>query len=211
MAERARPFVLQWSLRTMFLLTAMVAVLVAYLCLLQQNARLERGVAGMQEWAGELVVEDTKQIAVMKLPETWYDENRWEIHLPEGEYVMRLATREIGEQGFAPAAEETPVNSGEHLIELLQSDEGDCRRITVMLDDQSLIETTEASDWDPGHGAPSGGISVRSTQLSPHEPVILFRRRFRPRPVGIMPKGITNGLLLWIERIKPPDTAGEGP
>ncbi len=195
----------------MLLLTAVVAVWVAYFCLRQQNTGLEREVAWMQEWACELVIEDTEQIAAVRLPQMWIDENRWDIHLPEGEYVMRLATREIGDQGFAPAAEETLVNSGEHRIELLHSNEGDLPRFTVMVDDQPLIETTEASDWEPGPSSMGGGNFGICTQLPPHEPVVLYRRRFTPKSGGISSNSITNGLLLWIERIEAADTAGEDP
>ncbi len=193
----------------MLLLTAVVAVWVAYFCLDRQISRLEQEIAWMQPWAGELVVEDTEQIAVAMLPQMWIDETRWEIHLPEGEYVMRLATREIGDQGVAPVVEETVVNSGEHRIGLLQSDERKCRKITVMVDDRPLIETTVASDWDPRRGYVGGGNFAICTQLPAHEPVVLYRRRFVPKSGPLTSNVLANGLLVWIERIEPTDTAGE--
>ncbi len=208
MAESERPFVLQWNLRTMFSLTAVMAVWIAYSCLLLQNARLQQEITLMQEWDGELLIKDTEQIAVVRLPETWNDENRWDIHLPEGEYVMRLATREIGEQGLAPVVEETVVNSGKHRIELLQSDEGEYRRIAVMVNDRSLIKTAEASDKKTVGSSVLAGLST-CTQFPPQEPVVLYRRRFIPGMGVNMVGYIGNGLLLWIERIEPADTAGE--
>ncbi len=195
----------------MLLLTAVVAVWVAYFSLHRQTFRLEQEIAWMREWDGELVIEDTEQIAVVMLPQMWIDEARWETHLPEGEYIMRLATREIGDQGVAPAAEETLVNSGEHRIELLQSDEGGRRRIMVIVDDRPVLKTTVASDWDPRRGYVGGGNFAICEQLPAHEPVVLFRRRFLPQSGPLTSNVLASGLLIWIERIEPAETAGEDP
>lgn len=208
---RKRRLVLQWSLQTLLLLTAAVAVWVAYFRLRQQIPRLEQQIASMQQMARELLVQDEKQIAVVMLPQMWFDESRWEIHLPQGEYMMRLATREIDEKGFAPAVGETLIGAGRHRIELMQSDEGNGRTITVMVDDQPSIEAEEGSDWDPSHGCSGGSEFGNCTHLSPHEPLILFRRRFYRRTKtgqNTAPKGPTDGLMLWIEPTEPANAAG---
>ena len=52
-----------------------------------------------------LRIEYPDRAAIMRLPETWYDETKWEIALPSEEavasggatYKMCLATRDIGE------------------------------------------------------------------------------------------------------------------
>jgi len=213
MAQRKRRFVLRWSLQTLFLVTAVVAVWVAVFHYRQQNARLEREVASMRQMAREFVVEDEEQIAIVMLPQMWFDESRWKIHLPKGDYVMRLATRQVAEKGLAPVVDETPISSGRHEIELLQSDQGDCRKIMVTVGEQPLIEVVERPDWHPGHGSLGGSEFGACTQLSPGKPVVLFRRRFtRPSKTGQSPtpKGPTEGLMLWIEPVASPDKAGRG-
>jgi hypothetical protein len=210
-APQERRFLLQWSLQTLFLLTAAVAVWIAYVRLHQQVSRLEQEVVSMQQMARELVIEDREQIAVVMLPQMWMDESRWEVYLPEGEYMMRLATRQIDEKGLALAVEETPISAGRHRIELLRPDEGAGREITVIVDDRPLIETEESPDWDPGPGSSGGSEFDSCVQRSAHEPVVLFRRRFNRRSNtgrSVAPKGPTEGLMLWIEPVEPADTAG---
>ncbi len=210
-AQRKRRFALRWSLQTLFLVTAVVAVWVAVFHYRQQNTRLEREVASIRQMAREFVVEDEEQIAIVMLPQTWFDESRWKIHLPKGDYVMRLATRQVSEKGLAPVLDETPISPGRHEIELLHSDQRDCREITVTFDGQSLIEVVERPDWFPGHGSVGGSEIGACEQLSPGKPVVLFRRRFtRPSKTGQSPtpKGPTEGLMLWIEPVEPSGEAG---
>ncbi len=212
-SPRKRRFRLQWSLQTLLLLTAAVAVWVAYVPLRQQIRRLEREIDAMQEMAGELIVEDSEQIAVVMLPQMWYDESRWEIYLPEGEYVMRLATRridtrtrEIDKKGLAHVVGESPISAGRHRIELLRSEDGRGQEITVLFDDRPVIEAEEAADWDPGCGSVGGSPIGRCAERPADEPLVLFHRRFQKRLKNggsTSPKGPTEGLMLWIE---PADT-----
>ena len=210
---RRRRFRLQWSLQTLLLLTAVVAVWVAYFRLRQQIPPLEQKIDVLQQMARELIVDDEGQIAVVMLPQMWYDESRWEIYLPEGQYVMRLATRQIDDQlvtlvlgrdkeVFPPAVGQTPVSGGRHRIELMRSEDGSGREITVLVDDRPVIEAEESADWWPGHGSTGGSQFSSCAQRSAHEPLVLFRRRFSRQLKGgrcVTPKGPTEGLMLWIE------------
>jgi hypothetical protein len=165
----------------------------------------------MRQMARELIVEDEEQIAVVMLPQEWMDESRWDIHLPEGEYVIRLATRQIDKQGFAPVVEERPISAGQHRIELTVSEEGSGREITVTDDDRPLIEAEEGPDWNVGGGSEGGSEIGNCVHRSADEPLVLFRRRFRQRATGgasIPPKGPTEGLMLWIEPVGSGGTAG---
>lgn len=188
----------------MFLLTAVVAVWVPYFHLQQKIERTEQKIGPMQKMARELIIDDTSKITVVKKQQKWYDEHRWEIYLPDGEYAMRLATQKIDREGLAPVVGETRIRGGRHFIELLQSDNGDNHEITVMLDDQPAIETKESRDWKNSHGSTGAGHFSGCAQLPPDEPVVLFRRRFNyeVKPgITLTPKEPTEGLLLWIERV----------
>lgn len=55
---RKHPFAVQWSLQTLFLLTAVVAVWAGYLSYRHQLSRLEAEIAAMQRLEAELTVED---------------------------------------------------------------------------------------------------------------------------------------------------------
>lgn len=212
MKPRKRFFKLQWSLQTMFLLTAVVALWLPYFQLQEKIERTEQKIGSMQKMARELIVVDTSKIAVVKKLETWYDENRWEIYLPDGEYAMRLATRKIDKKGFAPVARETRIRGGRYFIELLQSDAADGYEITVILDEQPAIETKESQDWKHDvTGSSGGGAYTDCTALPRDEPVVLLRRRFscRVKPgQTTTPKGPTEGLLLWIEQV--PEEKSQG-
>ena len=162
---------------------------------------------------------ESHQIAVVKLPPMWYGESRWEIYLPEGEYVMRLGTRQIDDQltslvlgpdkeRFPPAVGQTPIGAGHHRIELMRSEEWRGREITVLLDDRPVIEAEEEPDWNTG-GTSTGASEIGDCVQRPaHEPLVLYRRRFYLRQKGgqyVAPKGPTEGLMLWIEPVEPAD------
>lgn len=188
----------------MLLLTAVVAVWTSYWHSVQVIHKLESQIASMQRLAHKLLIHDRQQIAVVQLPQTWHDENRWKVYLPVGEYRIGLATRQIDNLGLAPVRSETLIGEGTHEIELLQSDDEDGSVITVTVDGRPMIEATESQDWNPKRSSTGGGNFFSSAQLSPDDPIVLLRRRYGRRSQTSQrpdPQGPTEGLLLWIERI----------
>lgn len=202
--ENKRRFPLQWSLQTLLLLTAVVAVWIGYFRYRLDIPRLEQEIDAMRQMASELIIEDPQLVAAVKLPELWMDEQRWDIHLPEGKYKIRLATREIGKEGLAPAIAEAPIDAGRHQIKLQKEEVDDGWRIVVLLDDQPLLQVAEKPDWNPGDGYEGSGVSTTSRQFSPNAAVELHRRRFvhqtKAGPYEA-PEEPAEGLLLWIERV----------
>ncbi len=194
----------------MLLLMAIVAAWVPYVRFRQQIPAIEQQIASMREMAYELVIEDPKHIAIVKLPKTWYEEKRWDIYLPEGGYELRLATHEVDASGFPSATEQSLLSAGRHRIEFRQSRKVNCWKFTVMVDDRPSIEAIVDADWDSNHGSQTQtGYGERSVQVAPDKPVILFRRRFM-QPTGgdssTTPQGPTEGVMLWIERIGEDDS-----
>ncbi len=93
----------QVGLRTLILLVAAIAVWTTYFLNRHQNAALEARIKTMLPLAHELIADDPKKVAVVKLEENWFDENRWDIFLPDGEYRLCLAMRGIESDGLATA------------------------------------------------------------------------------------------------------------
>src|SRR3954468_20955325 len=85
-ATRPRRARWQVGIRTLVLLTAAIAVWMTVLINRRHNALLDSRIRAMRSLARELLVDDPKRIAVVKLEEMWIDENQWLIHLPAGRY-----------------------------------------------------------------------------------------------------------------------------
>jgi hypothetical protein len=193
----------QIGLRTVFLLVAAISVWMTYFINRRENASLEARIKTMVPLAHELVVDEPNQIAVVKLEEHWFDENRWEIYLPDGTYRLCLATRGINEDGLTPIMNSAPLAAGRHHLALEQQLDKDVWHITALGDEARLIALEETKDWSAGSGSIGGGQYSQSEQLAPDQPLILYRRRFmRPPGNGPMTSSVatTDGILLWIER-----------
>jgi hypothetical protein len=197
----------QFRLHTLFLLVAAIAVWMTYFINRQRNARLEERLVSMRPLARELQVDDPEAIAVVKLEEHWYGENRWEIYLPGGDYRVGLATRGIAETGFPPSATYRSIPSGpqgsrgRHRIALEESKAGDVRRVTVRCDG-SKLSVEEPESWYSGTNRASGDSFEVSKQFPHNQPVVLLRRWFiRPdaRSKTPQPSGPTEGIMIWIE------------
>lgn len=207
----ARPPGRRWwqvGLRTLLLLTAALAVWMAFFINRRQNAVLEARIGAMVPLAHELIVGDEKKIAVVKLEEYWYDENRWDLYLPRGRYRLCLATRDLTDAGLPPALRSVPIAAGLHHLALEQWQDQDAWRITVTGDGAEKLSVVEPKEWNPGRGSTGGGQYPVSEQLPPDKPAVLFRRRFmREDCKGRMttPSGPSEGILLWIEPMSGPD------
>jgi hypothetical protein len=198
----------QWNLKTLLLLMAAIATWTAYVRTTRLNQRLRDEVGTLRELAGELVVTDAEQFAIVDSPDQWYGENRWDVYLPPGsDYAMNLATRRVDENGVPEAAEKVLLEHGHHQVRLEQEQRGDHWEISVELDGRVAITAREASDWAGDRGS-TGMVDYGGTEQFPtDEPLILERSRFlHAAPPPSSPRASTepdepsNGLILWIEK-----------
>jgi hypothetical protein len=200
----------QLGLWTLFLLITAIAVWMTYFINRRQIAVLEARIRALVPLAHELVVDDPAKIAIVKLEEYWFDENRWDIYLPQGRYRLCLATHDIDNNGLAPVVKSAAIEAGRHRLALEQQRQKDGWRVVVAWDGTGLLAVEESKDWDPGLGSSGGGQYPVSEQLAADEPAVLFRRRFtREASNGLMttPSGPTEGILLWIEKMDGPNAA----
>ncbi|MDB5351856.1 MAG: hypothetical protein JWN86_3103 [Planctomycetota bacterium] len=201
-----RPGRARWQvgLQTLVLLMVAIAVWTAFFVNRRQIAALESRIAATRPLAHELGIEDVNKIAVVKLDELWYDENQWDIYLPEGKYRLCMATRGIDQNRLGPVVKSAPIAAGKHHLALEQQAIRSGWRITATWDGTGRLVAEESKDWDPGHGSMGGGRHSLSTQLAADQPAVLFRRIFS-RSTGnnqfSTPSGPAEGLLLWIEPV----------
>jgi hypothetical protein len=191
-------------LPTVFLLVAAIAVWLTYVVNRRHNTRLQARIAVLRPLARELVVDDDTRIAIVKLEEMWYDENRWEVYLPAGQYRLCVATREIDQRGLAPVVKSAPLGAGRHSISIEQQSSGTDWRVVATWDAAGKLTVDEPKEWDAGLGATTSVEFSQSTQVAPDQPVVLFRRIFS-RTTGpgqsSTPSGPAEGILLWIEPV----------
>jgi hypothetical protein len=192
----------QIGLRTILLFMAAIAAWMTYVANRQHNAWLRQRITALRPLARELVIDDETQIAVVKLEELWYDENRWELYLPPGEYRLCVATHNIDRNGLAPVVTSTLLKSGRHSLALEQAEDQAGWHARVTSDGSGRLVVDEPKVWNPGHGSSGGSQISVSTQLPANQPAVLFRRVYM-RPFGKggaqSPSGPSNGILLWIE------------
>jgi hypothetical protein len=198
----------QFGMRAAFLLTALVAVWFAHYVNLCEIARLESRIRSAQPLARELVIDDDEKFAAVKIEELWFDEFGWDVHLPDGEYRLCLATRQIDDKQLPLLFKSAPIKSGKHRIALewpLKKD----YRVAVTVDGARTVETIEPTAWYSYSGSGSlSGVSSKSEQRPTSQPLELLRRRFIQLDAKgriSTPDGPTNGLMVWIEKL----TAGK--
>ena len=198
----------QFGLHTLILLIVTIAVWLSHVVNRREITALEARIKVMRPMVPELVIDDPRQIAVVKLEEHWFDENRWEIFLPAGDYRLSVATHDVDEQGTAPTVASAPLQAGRQLIELEQKRTDRGWQVAVTLNGNPALTVDEPAQWDPATGSSGGSNVSRCTQEPPDRPLELFRRRFMSPPdakgTSRTPAGPTNGILLWIEPTSAP-------
>lgn len=201
---RGRPRRWQVSLRTLVLLIAAVAVWTTEVVNRRENKRLEGRIEAIRPLVHELRGFDPRRIAVVKLEETWYDENRWDIYLPPGSYRVCLASRQIGQDVLAPVRASSPIGAGRHRIELTQEKGTQGWVIRARCDGRTIVSCQESMDWNPERGSSGGGQFAQVSAQDPDQPLILFRRVFSLPTASnqfTSPQEPSSGLLLWIEQL----------
>jgi hypothetical protein len=181
-----------------------------------ENLRLRGAIQAMQAELRILRIEYPDRVAIMRLPETWYDETKWKLAIPSEEavasggatYKLCLATRDIGEpiEQYPPASEFI-LPPGRHQLELKTVREGGEWRIIALLNDQPVIENTEPANWNPGHGG-ARSVATMEQSFQPSNASVsveLYREVFSvAKPNGDFgrPDQRSSGVLMWLEPIE---------
>jgi hypothetical protein len=191
----------RWQVRikTLILVMAAIAVWIAFFINRRQNALLRARINEMHKIVRDLVINDDQKIAVVSLEESWYDQDNWDIYLPHREYRLCLATRGITQDGSPREYKSRPIKPGRHRITLKKIVTAQSWSVTVLTDDSEFLTVNEPGGWGDATGwAGFGDQFSKSEQLSPDEPVCLFRRQY----IKELPASSgepTNGIQLWLE------------
>ncbi len=204
----------QIGLRTFSLFIVAIAVWMTDIANRRENARIQAGIETMLPIARELVITDPTQIAAVKRQEYWYDENIWDLHLPEGQFRLCLATREIDPKSsvLPPVVRSHPLGPGKHTVTLELDSTDDLWRVSVSIDKNKPLEVEEPKEWNEGHGSSGGSAISESRAFAPDKPVVLFHRRFSRRTknpssgrqTSRTPSGPSEGIMIWIEPMPSP-------
>ncbi len=196
---------LQFRVRTLCLLVAAVAIFVSYSHDRYRLATLESRIGLMRTLARQLQIHDVNQIAVVQRVPRWYDDNRWEVYLPKGEYRICLGTRgvnRVGRFGLTSVTASERLQSGLHLIAIeLEPENGSCR-VTVNRAGTTVFSILEPDIPNGGFGMTSSPEVPASKQVAVSDPVVLFRRHFVGSAAPSSPNRSADGALLWIESVK---------
>ncbi len=194
----------QFGLRTALLIVAVAAVATAIVKDRRQIDWLAQKIIQIQSLARDLVIDDPARIAVVKLPELWMDDNRWDVYLPAGSsYQLSIATRDIDLKASSPPLKTATLPPGRHRI-ALEEQQDDARNwhLTITRDEARVIEVDEPATWTDGSGSVGGGDISISQQYPADQPVTLFRRQFTIKDEhgrSDVSGGRLPGILLWIE------------
>ena len=205
----------QFGVRSMLAVTALVAVWTAHVHNLREIRRLEGRIEVLRPLVHELEVTSPARFASVKLDPHWYDENRWDLYVPDGSFRVCLATRGIEAAGFPADSLRRPLPAGQHTLELRPSSDGDVRRVAVLVDGAPLLEVVEPKGDALTSGSSTSETSSGDAAASePDRRPLVFRRRFLvPRGGGASaePDGPGDGVLMWIERYDPaaPEPGGD--
>lgn len=206
-ATAARRSRWQFGLRSMLAATALVAVWTAHVNNRRVIRDLEGRIESIRHLARELEVTDPARFASVKLDALWYDENRWDLHVPDGSFRVCLATRGIEQNEFPADFRWRPLPPGRRSMELKQSSDADGQRISVLVDGSPLVEAVEPKEWLPSAGTSTNEMNEGKADPSkPDRRPLVFRRRFMvPKGQGssAAPDGPGGGILMWIERYDP--------
>lgn len=196
----------QVGLRSLLLLMAVAGAWAAYVANRVQIPQVQRRIDVLSPLVRELKIDDLTQVAAVLLEPRWYDEHRWQIYLPEGEYRVCLATRQIGQADFPAQFVHVPLPAGQQLLELKRIPGPDpdkkVGRISVWLNDRELVGIDETPDWHANNSSVGGCPFSECTQFPVAKPITLFRRQYMtPGPNGseYKPNQIGDGILVWIE------------
>jgi hypothetical protein len=193
----------RFSLLTLLLVTAIVALSVTVAMLYRELGPLRAEVVRLRNEVGELHVNDPAKLHAIRVETDSELEWKWRIWLPEGAtYRLRGEGGPVPETGF-PATGGTMYlrEPGEHVIRyVIRRDPRDgkwygslhAQNGSVGKDLQPWVE------WG-SRTSTSSGVERRTQSFHPDETVVLIRHRVSQKDSSEKMEKAAEGLMVWLE------------
>lgn len=200
----------QITMLNVLLLVTAIAVGFALWLQRSENEMHAQQLPSLQNEARELVVEDPSLIHVVEPHPTWFNEEKWSLHIPDQpEFKIMLLTEGIqgDETDIASYSPEQSaiLPSGRHAIEQVENKLSDeTYELTVLLDDKPVFIVSKDKFWKSGDCSISNFSQTGECKsFSNEETVVLNHSRIEPINQVVKPDDKLNGILLWIEKSVP--------
>lgn len=175
---------LRFSLANMLLLTAIIAVWIAWFLAFQKSNDLEQKKTALLAISSRLDVVDLNRVQVASSPRLADDFTTWEVHVPENEtYDLRFAVGQMSAAGMPQQFERVTLTPGRHRITLhFVDDFREGYGYTVFVDGQSVLKGTIENDWMPGGWQQASGLNApRGSGLDDEAGQHLAGKLYTPR------------------------------
>lgn len=196
----------QVSIRTVLLLTALVAMLLGLWRNQLTIQELSQKISVSRKILNDLVVDDEQQYAATKVLPSWYGEYNWDVYLPPRNetgknYSIKIAVDNIDEGNFPTAATSIPIEPGRHNVRINTARLSVDQSLPVVIDKKDST-SVPFSRKGTSYSSSSNGVET-CMQQAVDKPLVLYRMRYMsPSPNGsyTSTKGPVEGVMIWVER-----------
>ena len=200
---KKRGWLPQFSLLTVLLVTAVVAIGIVYFDNQAKIATIRNQLNGLEAIDRSLVIDDPNKVYVVGRMATRFGECIYDIHVPETpKFQLHLALDQVDQKDLALPTKSILLRPGKCSIEIRQMDGDTTSVIQVLVDEKVVIKETRDKDWNPRKGSSGSGDISHLEQFDVDATVVLYRKRFmvdQGNGTSSAPNGPGAGVLLWLE------------
>ena len=198
--NKSSPFAI--SLRTLLLITVVIAVWFGNWQLMNWNQQLKIQLNGLKSICRILSVENTEKVAVVGRLPTRFGENIFDVFIPSGRAVhlfLALDNIDFEKPTLAIPSHVQRLPEGFHSVEVRYNQEDAGSTIEIFIDNQVVINEKRPVGWDPGPDYSFGTGRMIRECVQTNDPLVFFCKRF-PHVTGSGDANfpsVGSGILVW--------------
>jgi hypothetical protein len=212
--ERSPKRVLRFSLRTLLVLTAFVAMMVSLLVSTGNNRRLARINESLvaenrrlRDEVGELAIDDESRLHAIRTSADSYLEWTWRVWIPNGrKYRLRCVGRDVPGEGWPSGRGGTIMQlpTGEQVIQYRIRRDPKDDRFYGSLSTRGGSVGKDAHPWVkwPSRTSTTGGVGTTTRSYEADQIVELCRHRVSQADSSEDIEDPSAGFLIWFEPVK---------
>lgn len=192
-----------FSISRLLLLTAVIGCWLAYGVTRQRNASLKTRLQSLQKLSGELAVIDATQVVAIQSPPTWWQDQRWDVYLPESQtFKLRFYCGELESKKIPDPDDEISLPSGRHRIELVETKDDEQLAVVILVDGIERMQGSfPNSPFNSSTESQGVGRDQKTWNSESTQPFVLTRKRHVPNSRNNTPVASSAmTVLLWIDR-----------